>query len=74
MIHLNLYQIISDYNKLLFKISKCKINQLKKVKWINRFNTIKLFLEDKISKFSSYIKDKTLGYLLDHFQYYNHIY
>ena len=59
--------LTESYNKLLFKISKCKINQLKKVKWINRFNTIKLFLEDKISKFSSYIKDKTLSYLLDNY-------
>ncbi len=60
--------LTESYKKLLFKISECKIvGEKKKYKWINKLNIIKLFLESKIIKFTNYIKDTTLGYLLNNY-------
>ena len=56
-----------SYKKLLFKISECKINQDNKPEWIIKFNKIKELLENKIKRFTDYIKNLTLGILLDNY-------
>jgi len=56
-----------SYKKLLFKISKCKINQDNKQEWITKFNKIKEKLEEKIKRFTDYIKNLTLGDLLNNY-------
>jgi len=60
-------ELTESYKKLLFKISKCKINQLKKEKWICRIQQIKLNIESKITKFTNYIKNISLADLLDNY-------
>ena len=62
-----LQQLTESYKKLLFKISKCNIQDSNKLIWINRLQIIKSTIECKIKKFTNYIKKITLGDLLNNY-------
>jgi len=53
-----------SYKKLLFKISKCNINETNKLEWIHKFSYIIEELKDKIKRFTELIKNLCLGDLL----------
>jgi hypothetical protein len=56
-----------SYKKLLFKISECNINETNKPMWIQKFNLIKQRLESKIIRFTEFIKNLTLGDLINNY-------
>ena len=61
-----MYEDINEsYSKILFKISKCKLNfkNIQRIK--DKFKSIISKLSIKINYFSNYIKDKSIYYLLD---------
>jgi len=60
--------LTESYKKLLFKISKCTINSSNKDKWIERFYKIKFNIESKILEFTNFIKNITLGELLNDYE------
>jgi len=60
-------KLTESYKKLLFKISKCNINYFMIDENLDKLKEIKLTIKSKIIKFTNYIKNITLGYLLDHY-------
>jgi hypothetical protein len=56
-----------SYKKLLFKISQCNINETNKQRWIQKFNLIIQKLENKIIRFTEFIKNITLGDLINNY-------
>jgi TPR repeat protein len=64
----SLNELTESYKKLLFKISACEINDSNKKEWNENFLNIRSIIECKIKEFTIYIKNFTLGELLNNYE------